>query len=288
MTRFLLSKKKAIQILGALMVLTWPGLLWAQAPGNREMITAEPAYHGSPASAPIPSKYHVRNEGGSDGAGLCVISSVLANGMYQGVPGLDRPGNDEASGTQMPGKGSALWQGAKRAPGGYSDDKLEALVKRTVPGEPYASHLGTDPSVLDRLSREGYPIGVTMNTGELYNGHPIHHMVSLLHYRSGGAACFMDNNDRPGVYRWISASAFARRWIDGGVGWAWIWTRLPATARSLFLPFVVAIVALVIVGRVRRNRSTHDLEDENYYADLDGLARRDALRPDSFSYRPGA
>lgn len=227
---------------------------------DREIVTHQPAHRGEVASAPVQPHHHVRNEGGSDGAGLCVISSILANGMYQGVPGFDQSGYDEWTESSKPGKGSALWRAAKKAPGGYSPEKLQRLVDRVVPGEKYASHVGTDPEVLDRLSRDGYPIAVTMNTGELYQGKPIHHFVSLLHYRSDGAACFMDNNDKPGVYRWLAARTFAGRSIDGGVLWAWIWTRKAPSGSQGVLILLAAVLIIVVKAKRRKQRDGQSYE----------------------------
>jgi len=189
-----------------------------QEPDRRgEVVTDRPAYHDATAAAPIPPELHVKNEGGSNGAGLCVISSILANGRYQRVPTLEG------------GKDSELWRTAKRRPGGYYPEKLAALVEQTVPGEKYASYEGADPTVLESLSSQGYPIGATMSTGALYGYQRIHHMISLIHYRTGQWACVVDNND-PGKYHWMPAPEFARRWIDGDNGWAWIWTRPPKSA----------------------------------------------------------
>lgn len=227
-------------ILGLLLCPAWAAC--GQAPDSRgEAILGEPAYRGERASAPIPPELHVRNEGGSDGAGLCVIASILANGQYQAVPGLQR------------GKDSALWRTAKSRPGGYHPTKLEQLINATMPGEKWASYYGPDATVLDRLSREGYPIGATMNTGRQYGYKRIAHMISLLHYRTGGWACVLDNNF-PGVYSWMPADEFVRRWKDYGNGWAWIWTRkvaLAARAGSAAVLILIA-AAVLLIGRRRR------------------------------------
>jgi hypothetical protein len=206
-----------------------------------EIALTVPEYRGVRATAPIPPSMHVRNEGGIDGAGLCVIASILANGQYQGVPGLEG------------GTASTLWRTAKRRPGGYSPDKLERLVSQVLPDEKWASYVGRDPSILDKLSRQGYPIGATMNTGALYGYRRIHHMISLIHYRTGEWASVVDNND-PGKYHWMPAAEFARRWVDGAYGWAWIWTRLPARP-ALFAGVSVAAFALLALLLFRRLRT---------------------------------
>lgn len=225
----------------------------AQAPsGRNEVDTGEPALEGRSANAPIPSEFHIKNEGGSDGAGLCVISSVLANGSYQGVPGLE-------GGAGEAGKQSTLWRTAKSRPGGYYPEKLAELVDEVMPGEGYASFLDTDPAVLDRLSKMGYAIGLTMNTGELYDWQKISHMVSNVHFDwANDLACHVDNN-RPGVYVWTTAKETLRRAIDGAAGeyWAWIWTRLPDVAGAAAeQPLVVLFLAgaLVILAYARRTR----------------------------------
>jgi hypothetical protein len=223
--------------------------------GRDEIPTTRPELDGRRAHAPIPPEVHVRNEGGSDGAGLCVISSVLANGMAVGVPGLDVPGIDEASGRQMPGKGSALWRTAKSRPGGYSPDKLQGLLDEVAPAEKWASYVGRDPAMLERLSRMGYPIGSTMNTGELYHMRPIHHMISLVHFdRDQDLAGVVDNN-RPGIYSWMTSREYMRRWIDGGSGWGFVWLR-KATASGnpgelAALGLVAAILASLGIHRYR-------------------------------------
>ncbi|WP_422923715.1 hypothetical protein [Singulisphaera sp. PoT] len=247
----------------ALAVLLQPTLALAQgSPDNRgEIALPSPTYRGETASAPIPKEFHVHNEGGSDGAGLCVISSILCNGRYQGVPNLGVI--DPSIPIGQGGKDSPLWRSAKAAPGGYSPDKLERLLDRVLPDEKWASYVGTDTDVLDRLSRAGYAIGATMNTGALYQYQPIHHMISLVHYRKGGMACVVDNND-PGKYHWMPASEFDRRWIDGGIGWAFIWTRKPEPNPLAIPPQVIALTVLLGLG-LRRARLEFFSFDSDYH-----------------------
>ncbi len=211
-----------------------------------EVTTTEPSYAGVTANAPIDPRYHILNEGGSDGAGLCVISSVLCNGGYQGVPGLER------------GKESTLWKTAKSRPGGYYPEKLERLLKELMPGEEWFSWEGDGTELLARYSAQGYPIAATMNTGELYNWQPIHHMISLAHLDDSWA-CVIDNND-PGKYHWMPAAEYARRFRDGPKGWGFVWLRSPDGGRAMsLLPLAVLISAagflVVWVGRPRNLES---------------------------------
>lgn len=239
-------------------LLLWALALWAlivsgalgQTPDRRGEVAIPstdgkvPSYRGVQPNAPIPPHLHKRNEGGSDGAGLCVICSLVINGRYQGIP---------------PRILEELWRVAKGRPGGYSPAKLEALLREVCPGEKYASYLGSDPAVLERLSAEGYPIGATMNTGQLYNYQRIAHMISLIHFKRGQLAAVVDNND-PGKYHWMPADEYMRRWVDGGMGWAFTWLKKPVRpsvrTAARFTPAVLLFAAALFVsGRRRRTRT---------------------------------
>jgi hypothetical protein len=217
---------------------------WAQQPDRHGEVTLKtPSYHGTTANAPIPPKYHVQNEGGSDGAGLCVIASVLCNGRYQQIPGLER------------GKESELWKVAKSRKGGYYDEKLKKLVKQVLPNEKWVSIEGSTKDCVDilkRYSAAGYPIAATMSTGAQYGYMPIHHMISLVHLDANWA-CVVDNNDA-GKYHWMPAKEFLRRFQDGASGWLFVWLRSPgrkATTAAL-LPCILFLASgLMLIARKR-------------------------------------
>jgi hypothetical protein len=178
-----------------------------------EIVTDAPEYNGTTAAAPIPPELHIRNEGGSDDAGLCVIASLVINGAYQGVPGLEGL------------KDSALWRTAKSRPGGYYPEKLERLLHELYPDEQWISWEGDGTDLLQHYASQGYPIAATMKTGALYGYKPIHHMISLVHLDEN-LACVVDNND-PGKYHWMPAAEYARRFTDGPKGWGVVWLRRP-------------------------------------------------------------
>lgn len=156
----------------------------------------------------VPPEIRQKNTGGSDGAGLCVIASVTTAGRYQGVPGIDR-----------------LWEAAKQRPGGYYPEKLEALVGEILPGEKFGSYVGKDTKVVENLVRSGYVVGTTTNTGAIYGGQPIHHMVDTVHLDESAAA-IIDNN-KPEVEIWTDRSTYDERFVDGEEGWAFVWSRSP-------------------------------------------------------------
>ena len=214
----------------------------ARAQDQRGEITLDaPEYRGTHANAPIPPELHIKNEGSDVGnhAGLCVISSILCDGRYQDVPGLEG------------GKESALWKAAKAREGGYYPEKLEQFVNEQLPGEKWFSWEGTGLDLLKEYSAKGYPVGVTMNTGALYNYESIHHMVSLVHL-DDKLACVVDNND-PGKYHWMPADEFARRFVDGPKGWGFVWLRLPGGSHRFPLPAALLFASGALLWQTRRS-----------------------------------
>jgi hypothetical protein len=256
-------------------LLLFPALGLGQTPDRRgEVALLDPVYRGVRASAPIPVELHVRNEGGSNGAGLCVISSVLSAGMSQGIPGLDRPGHDEATGGEKPGKGSQLWRTAKSRPGGYSPDKLASLLNQIMPDQKWVSYVGTDPTEIEKLTKAGYRVCATMNTGQQYSYRPIHHMINVIHYETNGWACVVDNND-PGKFHWMPAAEYARRSIDGGTLWAFAWlykviAGVSSTSALILIASAVMLAAgavvFLIISRGRDHVELHPLGDSAVWA----------------------
>jgi hypothetical protein len=229
-------------------LLLCPTIVSGQTPDRRgEVAIPEPVYRGVRASAPIPVELHVRNEGGSNGAGLCVISSVLSAGMAQGVPGLEVAGYDEASKGQKPGKGSLLWRTAKSRKGGYSPQKLADLLNEVMPGEKWVSYVGTDPTEIEKLTKAGYRVCATMNTGQQYGYKHIAHMVNDIHYETNGWSCVVDNND-PGMFHWMPAAERDRRLKDGGTLWAFAWLRKTSEVVRRPLTLILIASALFFAG----------------------------------------
>jgi hypothetical protein len=252
--RFALGKspmKRIGIILVVAALLGWPLFVSGQVPDSRgEIAIDQPRYRGVEAAAPIPVELHVHNEGGSDGAGLCVISSVLSAGMTQGVPGLETPGPDEASGTNKPGKGSMLWMTAKARRGGYSPDKLAQILNETNPGEKWVSYSGVDIGEVEKLIKAGYRVCATMTTGQQYGYQRINHMINVVHYETNGYACVVDNND-PGKFHWMPAQEYARRWVDGRTGWAFAWLRRASTKTHATVFFFLAAATVTVAAALR-------------------------------------
>lgn len=211
--------------------------------GRWEVVTDKPEFRGVKADVPIPGEMHIRNEGSAvDGYGLCVGASLLINGRYQGVPGMEK------------GKASEWWRYLKSRPGGSYPGKLEADIRKLYPDEKWISWSGRVTDLISEYTRKGYPVAATMNTGIQYNWQGIHHFVSVVHL-DDQYACVVDNND-PEKYHWMSADDFKSRFIDGQTGWLFIWLRNPnrATADAGAWVLLIAIASAVVALMARRRR----------------------------------
>jgi hypothetical protein len=218
-----------LSLTGTVLVLVG-SLAFGQEPDrNGEVRTATPEYRGVRASAPIPPEMHQKNNAG----GRCVIASVVTAGRYVGLP---------REFTEL------LW--SKSGAGGYSPTRLEGLIAECN------AELGTDhkwssyygppnAEVMDRLSREGRPMGVTLTQADYASS--MHHMVTDIEYRTGGLACLVDNN-RVGIYRWMPASRRLQLATDGGAVWVFTWSQLPPIVKIAAASVLVVSAALLLLA----------------------------------------
>lgn len=217
-----------------------PPRVYPEPDARGEVVISQPEYQGVRAAAPIPPQLHIRNEGGSDGAGLCVYASMVIAGAYQQAADL------------MGLKDSALWRYVKGRPGGSYPEKLIRDVQAVYgDGAKVTNYNGQDDTVMENLTEEKKPFGITFGQGRNYGNARIPHMVTGIHYsRKTGWACIVDNNF-PGVYSWMPAVELKRRamLLDNSLWVAW-WSGSmphdddadPADGES---PWVWVLVALV-------------------------------------------
>ena len=194
--------------------------------------TSKPvAPDGTYAVVDLPTGRHVRNIGGSDGAGLCVYTSVQHGADWHQVTAL---------------QGFQKW--ASRRPGGSYPEKLDADItavcaSQGVPVPAYIQHVGGDEAFLDLAIKTGRMLGVTYAGCDGFYDGPIAHMVNLAHFDATRAA-IIDNN-RPGQWIWMTRQQFLNRWrgiYDNGTlmtiregrqtyqvggGWAFCFLALP-------------------------------------------------------------
>lgn len=157
----------------------------------------------------LPKALHIRNVGGSDGAGLCVNTSLNHSAYWQNLEPL-----------------FSLQQWSRKYPGGSYPAKVKKQVEQIcsqqgVPVPRYLQIESKDIEILKTACKTGRPCGVTysFSPSGRYGGARIAHMVSLLH-ADDRWFCVLDNNF-PGTYEWMTPAEFRRAYTGGnGNGWA--------------------------------------------------------------------
>mgnify|MGYP002784804465 CR=1 FL=1 len=160
----------------------------------------------------LPGSQHLKNAGGSDGAGLCVFTSIAHSARWQRVELLE---NFRDWMKQYPG-------------GGYPEkvnQKIAQLAKERGQAPPRYLQIEGGRELLEVLRAavaSGRMPSVTyfVSPSGRYRGQRIAHMVSLVHL-DDRYACVLDNN-YPGVdqYEWMSIDEFLRSFTGSRAGWA--------------------------------------------------------------------
>ncbi len=175
--------------------------------------TPTPDKGGTRAVIDLPASQHMRNVGGSDGLGLCVFTSLVHSARWQNLTDL---------------AGYRQWMQAR--PGGGYPSKVDATLKaycreKGVSVPAYIQHTGGDSEFLDLAVKTGRCPAVTYcGPDDFYRG-VVAHMVTLAHLDPNTAA-IIDNN-RPGVWVWMSRADFLARWRGNGGGWAVVFLAAP-------------------------------------------------------------
>lgn len=217
-----------------------PAVAFGQA---REEKTNSLTYHGVDANAQTDPANHTMNRHPTiRGWGGCCPSSVRTAALHAGLD---------------PDKIDHFWEIAQRKVGvGGTNPELLAVMLYEAFGEdePWVSFLSSNPDevrdTLDKLSARGICIAGTMGWGapELYGNQRISHMVDVPHFSTADdLACVEDNNDPPGVYRWMTSSEYLARCIAGGQAWIFAFTRehpAIAVASGVLLLFAASILLL--------------------------------------------
>lgn len=162
---------------------------------------------GVTAAVDMPHELRKRNIS-ARGLGCCVFRSGEHSADYQNVPQLDN---------------WAEWMVENGIAGGGYPQKFDSLAARiskdrgmSVPE--YVQSTDGDPAILELALRTGRMPCVTYDgRDDFYRGR-IAHMVNLVHLDAQRAA-ILDNN-RPGVYVWMTRDEFLNRWRGTGGGWA--------------------------------------------------------------------
>lgn len=160
----------------------------------------------------LPDSLHLKNVGGSDGAGLCVFTSISHAARWQNVPLLENFRD---------------WM--RKYPGGGWPEKVKKkiteIAKEKGVEEPlYLQVEGNDFEILKRACENNLMPSVTYSYSpdpKRYGGQRIAHMVNLVH-ASDTDYCVLDNNF-PGSqrYQWMTPREFEKAYTGGsGTGWS--------------------------------------------------------------------
>lgn len=164
---------------------------------------------GKPIQVDLPGSMHLQNKGGSDGAGLCVFTSIDHAARWQNI---------------LPLIGFRDYM--TKFPGGGYPQKVDAFIKRRcaelkVPIPAYIQVEKTDLEILRKATATGRMVCITYcysPTGR-YRGH-ISHMVNLPHLDQEWAAILDNNYPGEDRYEWMTPAELTRVAACGGQIWA--------------------------------------------------------------------
>ena len=184
--------------------------------GFEQIQLGGPELDGVSIACDLPPERHIRNVGGSDGAGLCVDASVTHSADFHGLK-------------QM----LDFFNWCKKRPGGSYPEKLRQYIteyckEKGVPEPEYIQITDGNVDFLEKASDGRIFLGTTYAgaDGVLYR-QPIAHMISLAYFsRKTKRAAILDNNN-PGKILWMSDEEFVKRWLDMKGGWAFAWMAPP-------------------------------------------------------------
>lgn len=171
---------------------------------------------GAQVNCDLPATRHLKNKGGSDGAGLCVFASLDMSSDWHNEPAV---------------RGILDWM-TKYKGGGYPTKVAEMIRKisseRGLPEPKYIQLEGADIEVIARAVNHGHMACVTygISPTRRYNGQKIAHMVCCVAARAGPDKLWaiLDNN-YPGTIEWMTEEQFKKSYTITGGGWAVIFLR---------------------------------------------------------------
>jgi hypothetical protein len=175
-----------------------------------KFVVGGPSMDGVEVACDLPAARHQRNTGGSDGAGLCVFTSVGHCADWHGENQLTKFRD---------------WM--KSRPGGGYPDKLKKMIaefsrETGITEPPYLQVTNGDVAILEEAHEHRIMLAVTYSGRDgIYYRSSVPHMVNLVCYdKAADRAAILDNN-YPGQLLWMSCKDFVERWKEGGGGgWA--------------------------------------------------------------------
>lgn len=158
----------------------------------------------------LPASQHTKNVGGSDGAGLCVFTSIKHSFDWHGMR------DHMAFRKYMEGRPGGGW------PEKVVRELREFCSKSRLEMPDILQVTNGDINMLYEAVQSGHMAGVTYcysPTGR-YNGQRIAHMVNCVAARVGPNKLWaiLDNN-YIGTIEWMDEPTFKRVWMGNGGGW---------------------------------------------------------------------
>lgn len=158
----------------------------------------------------LPVAERTKNVGGSDGAGLCVFSSIGHAARYQNIDAL---------------KNIQKWMRSK--PGGGYPSKVDKVIaqicqEQNVEKVQYLQYEGTDLSIIQAVLASGRMACVTYDGRDPHYRQHIEHMVNVVACTNEWV-CVLDNNFiEDGGLVWLTPAEFKSRWIGGNGRQGWL------------------------------------------------------------------
>jgi hypothetical protein len=203
-------KRDTLSLLAAICVIVGGSrcLEHCPLPGQREAqakVGGDTAPDGTAVQIDLPADKQMHNVGGSDGAGLCVFTSINHAAIWQNVVVL---------------KDFQKWMRSK--PGGGYPDKVDRMISQKckearVEAPQFIQVEGSDLEVIKLACATGRMPCVTygFSPSGRYGGQRISHMVNCVH-ADGKNYAVLDNNF-PEELEWLSEQEFSRAYsFDGG------------------------------------------------------------------------
>lgn len=162
---------------------------------------------GTEVTCDLPLSLRTRNVGGSDGAGLCVFTSIGHAARWQSEPVL---------------KDFQQWMRSK--PGGGYPDKVDTMIARLSKEKGqevrYLQYEGHDPlPIIEAALKTGRLPSITYNGRDPHYRGTIAHMVNCV-YLDANVGAILDNNFvGENELVWLSRDELRSRCTGGANGW---------------------------------------------------------------------
>lgn len=159
---------------------------------------------GSTTAINLPEDLRLRNTGGTDGAGLCVFTSIFMASEWQNESSM-----------------KDFRKNMENERGGGYPEKVDRMMKKYAPGVQYIQYEGSDSHVIDLAIKTGRMPCITYDGHDPHYGGSISHMVCCI-ASTDKWGCILDNNYiKDSQLVWMSKEALMQR-FGGDGGWCFV------------------------------------------------------------------